>query len=79
MLQSIQSFVDGYRDVFYYYQQNYKLLKVYAEKFEKIEKLNEELALLNGKDYDEHEFERCLCEINELLQLIQNDCINHKI
>lgn len=79
MLQSIQNFVNGYRDVFYYYQQNNQLLKVYAEKFEKIKKINEELALLNGKDYDKHEFKRCLCEINELLQLIQNDCINHKI
>ena len=79
-------FINSYCDIFYYYQQNQKLFKVLKDYMVEIvsehEKLKKELDTLGNNEISPETKTRVgtgYYRIYELLQSIQNDCINYKV
>ncbi len=82
----LYKFINSYSNVFYYYQQNQELLKSLKSYMDEL--ANEDEKIKNNKDKLENtkiDFETKVCmessfrKIYELLQSIQNDCINYKV
>lgn len=82
----LYKFINSYCNVFYYYQQNQELLKSLKSYMDEL--ANEDEKIKNNKDKLENtkiDFETKVCmessfrKIYELLQSIQNDCINYKV
>ncbi len=82
----LNKFINSYCDIFYYYQQNQKLFKVLKDYMVEIvsehEKLKKELDTLGNNEISPETKTRVgtgYYRIYELLQSIQNDCINYKV
>lgn len=82
----LNKFINGYCDVFYYYQQNKELLKSLQNYMDELisehEQIKKDQLILDntesGFEAKVHMEDRFL-KIYELLQSIQNDCIQHKV
>ena len=80
------SFIDKYCSIFYYYQQNQPVFKSLDKDMEKLFKLHEQLQNEQHRVNDSNDgviarknMETLFRKINELLQSVQNKCIQRKI
>lgn len=82
----INQFVSGYCQIFYYYQQNQTVFKSLKNYMDELMRIHEQLRSAQCRmENNRHCLElnsymgKLFCEIYELLQSIQNDCIHQKI
>lgn len=82
----LNQFIDSYGDVFYYYQQNKLIFKSLDNHMNKLIKKHEQIKSIQSKDDNDKNIpntgilmESLFREIYELLQEIQNDCLQRKV
>lgn len=80
----LKKFINSYSNVFYYYQQNKELFKSLESYMDELANEHEKIIKIKVET-EKFDFETkasmdsIFRKIYELLQSIQNDCINHKV
>lgn len=79
----LNKFIESYTNIFYYYQQNITLFKYLEKQMDELVETHERIIKtqddLNNKNNLETQLEPLFVKIYDLLQSIQNECINNKV